>query len=101
MGGRLSSKVITLGNGALLWPLPSQLTLKLADSSGYSLDPLVALIWVRFKDLTLYWSLEIPLILADNTPCGPDTLLVLFVCPQCELGTLTDQEEGSGRKSDE
>lgn len=30
-----------------------------------------------------------------------DETFLLFVCPECELGTLTDQEEGSGRKSDE
>lgn len=37
----------------------------------------------------------------SSTPFSPDALLVLFFFPERELGTLIDQQEGSGRKSEE
>lgn len=64
-------------------PFPGA-ALQLASSSGCSLHPGRSC-WGRVEELTPPWRRAVTLI-RRCTPCSPDAPLVLFFCPECELG---------------
>lgn len=81
MGGELSAEVITSGPPA---PPPGYPAVCHPGHSSWG-QPV--------EDLTPPWCWTVTLM-RQCTPCSPDTPLVLFFCPECELGAWADREAG-------